>query len=619
MAAAWTQVGDVLVVNGRIRAGQLAREVGHALQIRHLDPPAAPPATVQRTPGGPSALISRAAVVDRSTLAARLATADPVAGRSMRLTAPAHARVTALTTVPAGLGPVPAGLAPAAPVRESVGFTVAASQIATAPVSPTMRRLTRPGARLVRTLFTPDQPPPDGLLVRMGADVDPVTAAPPKAAPVGLVTAAALDALLHPGAGGLDPVDRLPTSADFVLRDLDDPVRPTPGGPDSAEATRFKAALRELYQGMSTAISVGKARVRLPLNVVDTTASVLDALRSDQTVPKTLLGAVALPERLQPFAEGFIEAMAYPVFDLPTLRPLLDLGPDAFVPNLDLLPANSITLLENNREFIEAYLAGLNHEMARELLWREYPTDQRGTPFRQFWDPRVALPQPEETAEDRRERLYDIPPMHRWPLNARLGDNDQRGAKDDLVLVVRGELLKKYPTTAVYAQRAVRRGDGARVPVDLTDGMVPPPELVRLPRYEAKVEPDLYLLGFDLSADEARGTATDPGWFFVLKERPGDPRFGVDEGPATRVEVWNDLTWDDVDPQRRGFLALDAGTAVPLATFDGSDDDREKKEQRGEDENLPLWYSGLSSADLAYILFQVPVMVAVHAQEMLPR
>jgi hypothetical protein len=34
--------------------------------------------------------------------------------------------------------------------------------------------------------------------------------------------------------------------------------------------------------------------------------------------------------------------------------------------------------------------------------------------------------------------------------------------------------------------------------------------------------------------------------------------------------------------------------------------------------SLPLWYSGLSSADIAYMLFQAPVLMAVHAQEMLP-
>jgi hypothetical protein len=82
--------------------------------------------------------------------------------------------------------------------------------------------------------------------------------------------------------------------------------------------------------------------------------------------------------------------------------------------------------------------------------------------------------------------------------------------------------------------------------------------------------------------------------------------------------VWNDLTWSDVDPAGRGFLVLDPNVTVSLAGFDGSDD-LDKRDQRTEDETLPRWFAGLSSADLAYLLFQVPVMVAVHAKEMVPR
>ncbi len=37
---------------------------------------------------------------------------------------------------------------------------------------------------------------------------------------------------------------------------------------------------------------------------------------------------------------------------------------------------------------IEWFRRYLNHEMSRELLWREFPTDQRGTYSSQFWDPR---------------------------------------------------------------------------------------------------------------------------------------------------------------------------------------------------------------------------------------
>ncbi len=496
-----------------------------------------------------------------------------------------------------------------------------------------MRRITRPGSRLMRTLpFTGQSAA--ALLSRMDAPVDPVVAAPVKVTPGALVTPEDLAATLHPTQPpGADPVDSLPRSPDFVLRAIGDPAAPHPGTSDSAEAQRFKAALRELHQGFDAGVAAGHVKPAPPLDLVETTTSVLSGLRADETVPRALLeGSVSLPERLRPFAAAFIEAMAYPVFDVPTYRTLLDVSVDSLVPNLSLLPPNSITLLANNREFIESFLVGLNHEMARELLWREYPTDQRGTPFRQFWDPVATLPVPNETAGQRRERGYDIPPIHEWPPATRLGDNENRQPddprpggpqRDDLVLVVRGELLKKYPTAAIYAQRAQFPGNDPSLPrelVDLPIDGLPSPEQVRLPRYEAKVEPDIYLLGFDLDADEALGTpGVDPGWFFVLKERPGDPRFGVDDGPPTHVEVWNDLTWDDVDPGRSGFLELDPAVQVALGDFDHSGDDREKEDQRAEDENLPLWFSGLGSADLAYILFQVPVMVAVHAQEMLPR
>ena len=624
MAAAWAQVGDVLVANGRIRAAQLAREVGQVLQAKHLDPPTGPAGAGL---AANAANTARAASSAKATGRGRIASAvGPRSGRALTLTAPAHSRVTT------SAGPTPSARLiadPAEPgdpaVRVAVGFRVGSSQVTSTPVSPAMRRITRPGSRLMRTLpFNGTKA--DGLLSRMDDPVAPVTAAPVKITPGALVTPADVTTALHPDRRpDADPVDVLPHSPDFVLRALDDPLAPHPGAFDSPEATRFKGALRELHEGFDAGAAVARTRPQPALDLVTTTASALTGLRADATVPRALLeGSVSLPERLQPFAVQFIEAMAYPVFDLPTFQPLLDLSVDAFVPNLSVLPANSLTLLENNREFIESYLVGLNHELARELLWREYPTDQRGTPFRQFWDPVAALTAPDETLEQRRERGYDIPPIHRWPLTAQLGENLGRG--DDLVLVVRGELLKKYPTTAIYAHRAEwppgadGRPDPAqqRRPVELPVTGLPSADQVRLPRYEAKVEPDIYLLGFDLTAEQAVGGPGDPGWFFVLKERPGDPRFGVDEGLPVPVEVWNDLTWADVDPAGRGFLELDPAVTVPLVGLDHTDD-AEKRDQRAEDENLPLWYAGLSSADLAYLLFQVPVMVAVHAQEMVSR
>ncbi|GAA3169575.1 hypothetical protein [Nonomuraea salmonea] len=55
-----------------------------------------------------------------------------------------------------------------------------------------------------------------------------------------------------------------------------------------------------------------------------------------------------------------------------------------------------------------------------------------------------------------------------------------------------------------------------------------------------------------------------------------------------------------------------------LQEFDDPVADEEKRLQHVEDLSLPLWHGALSSADVAYILFQAPVLMAVHAQEMLP-
>ncbi|MCE3555573.1 hypothetical protein LWC33_29530 [Pseudonocardia sp. RS11V-5] len=608
MAAAWAQVGDVLAANARIRAAQLAREVGHVLQTKHIDTP------VQAGP-------------------VRAAAATAGFGRALRLTAPVHPRLT----TPAA--PTVAGRADAPPAESvTVAFRVGESRVGSAPVSAAMRRIARPGARLMRTLPFTDQQPPDALLSRMDATSGEVTAAPPKTTPPGVVTTDQLDAALHhtpdaapAPASGHGAIDDLPTSSDFILTLPGDPRVPTPGGPDSPEAVRFKVALRDLYDGRAAAELGGQVDARPPLDVSDATGSLLDGLRSDQTVPKTLLATVSLPDRLQPFAQRFMEAMAYPVIDLPMYQALLNLSVDTFVPNLTALPPNTITLLETNQEFIEAFLVGLNYEFARELLWREYPTDQRGTPFRQFWDPRTVLPVAGETEAQRRERLYDIRPIHTWPASAELGknDNDEAGGpqQDDLVLVIKGELLKKFPTAAIYAQRARWDPDNAhpnpdleRVPVDLLDENHPSAEEIRLPLYEAKVEPDITLLGFNLTAGKAKGDGPggDPGWFFVIKERPGDPRFGLDAGPAVPVETWNDLSWPNVDPDNRGFIELGGATpTVPLLPLDDPVADEEKSQQHDEDVALPSWHGGLSSADLAYVLFQAPVLMAVHAQEML--
>ncbi|RJQ81200.1 hypothetical protein D5S17_05505 [Pseudonocardiaceae bacterium YIM PH 21723] len=563
MAAAWNQLGDVQRANARIRAAQLAREIGNRLQDKHFPSPAPVPALAT---DGPPPLAS---------------------ARALILAAPATARVVERK---------PATRDAEVTEQLAVGYKVARSRVAAAPVSPAMRRITRPGSRLMRTLRFPAGEA-DRLVSRI--DEGQISAAGQPATPAGLLTVGRFAA-----------------------------------PPEVAGSERYLQALRQLDEHWSTAAAAAVDE-RPKLGITEATGDMMAGLDAEKTMVATLLDAMNLPDRLKPSGE-LTEVMAYPAFDMPMYRDLLTMSVDTFVPNLGLLPPNSITLLENNRKFIESYLIGLNHEMARELLWREYPTDSRGTPFRQFWDPRAVLPVPNETPAQRRERLYDIKPLHQVPKTALLGENDNRqqapvpgeDQKNDLVLVIRGELLKKYPTAAIYAHKAVwpRNRDGSedksgeRVLAEFPPNLPPPPELVKLPIYEAKVEPDIYLLGFDLDADSARGQHGDLGWFFVIKERPGDPRFGLDDdqpGVETRVEVWNDLTWGKVDPSGHRFIEFDQGVRVGLDDFNHDEDDQEKTEQRADDVQITAWEPTVSSADVAYILFQAPVLVAVHAQEML--
>jgi hypothetical protein len=291
-------------------------------------------------------------------------------------------------------------------------------------------------------------------------------------------------------------------------------------------------------------------------------------------------------------------------------------------------------LLETNQKFIEAYMVGLNHEFARELLWREYPTDQRGSCFRQFWDVSSFLASAPDD-EALREKLRDIPPLDRWPRASKLGDHDARERpgdnEEEVVLVIRGDLLKRYPNAVIYAQAAEwqRKPDGSidrskeRTPVAIApaEESNPPRSKLRTPLYEAKIDPDIYFFGFDLTVPVAQGGTgennTDPpGWFFVIKERPGEPRFGFDETSQAELVVWNDLGWDDVDMSGAFVKPMRAAPlAMPGVTPPG---ESEKEEQRLEDVHVP-WDANVSAAELAYILYQAPVMVALHAAEMLPK
>jgi hypothetical protein len=318
------------------------------------------------------------------------------------------------------------------------------------------------------------------------------------------------------------------------------------------------------------------------------------------------------------------------------------MGADYLLPNLHLIPPDSITLLENNQKFIECYMIGLNHEFGRELLWREYPTDQRGSYFRQFWDV-SAYYDPAATDPDAlKEKLRDIPQIHRWGLTSALGTHDNReepsaAQEEEVVLTIRGELLKKYPNAVVYAHRAewqMKNGkidlQRERTLVQFTpaEDLAPPRSKVKTPLYQARASEDVYLFGFDLTVETARGGLGDQpgdedraGWFFVIKERPGEPRFGLDEGNGSQPpQIWSDFAWGHAAPGAAPGAHLTLANTIALIEPNDTTQAEftARKEQWGEDKQV-RWGPTTDAAEVAYVLYQSPVLVAVHAAEMLAK
>lgn len=652
MAAAWKQVGDVLEANRRRRRFHFSQQISFVWHAQQFMP---------------------------------LATARP--GRALMMTAPVHARVLS--------GDM------------TMATRIAAGRVTGVLVAPAMRRLTRPGGRLMRTLSFNNRVRADNLIERVNQGE--VVTASPKQTPPGVVTIAdvaaggvpanippwlvdwlrglawhfflplllalllALLALLlgvglpvavtlllagaaltvffalqrkriHAADSLLEEnqtpaaVDALPASSDFTVTRADaGSATVTLGGTDSAEAERFKVALKDVglvFQASAAADAVGEnGPVRATLDLPAMATATLRAIDPALTVTRLANATLRIPPRIRAqLPEVFIDAMAYPVFDVPMYAPLRDLSSELLIPNVNRIENNCVTLLETNQKFIEAYMVGLNHEFGRELLWREYPTDQRGSYFRQFWDVSSFLAaQPDDEAL--REKLRDIPPLDRWSLRSALGDHDARERpgdnEEEVVLVIRGELLKRYPNAVIYAQQAQWQMKNGQIDVKQERNLVeltaaeeadPPRAKIRTPLYQAKLEPDIYFFGFDLTVPAARGGAgtqpNDPaGWFFVIKERPGEPRFGFDDTSSPDIVVYNDLGWDRV-PQAGGFIKPVGGNApaIPNASPAG---EAEKEPQRRDDAQV-RWDDNISSAEMAYILYQAPVMVAIHAAEMLP-
>jgi hypothetical protein len=318
-------------------------------------------------------------------------------------------------------------------------------------------------------------------------------------------------------------------------------------------------------------VDAGRDRIHVP------TLGLIAKLDPKVTVQARVMGRLKggsgrVPKWLRTdwFDDGRVEpVMACPRFNEPMYEPLYRYDREWLVPGLGLIAKPDMaTLLVTNNRFIEAYLVGLNHEMGRELLWREFPTDQRGTCFSSFW-----TGSPELAAD-----MHEIP----WRTGA-LGSHVDHALEGQLVFLVRGDLIRRYP--GVVAHAALQAGVDNGIPVFAAASPVRTLFHVVLP-------PNVLLAGFSMT--RARIDTAGEKWWFTLSENPTEPRFGLDpsrEGGRTR----DNLIWADFGLNQPGQF-LDAVQHTGLVC-DGV-----------------RW--GDTSASVAYLLFQLPARAAFFAQTM---
>ena len=292
--------------------------------------------------------------------------------------------------------------------------------------------------------------------------------------------------------------------------------------------------------------------------------------------------------------------MWYPKFHIPMYQYLRDRSPDLLLAGLNHVPQNTVALLKTNTRFMEAFMLGLNHEMAAELRWRKFPTDMRGSYFTKFWDTtshsiseadrrlfhnssiaKILLEKinvlgvnnlnevvafydlPAQNISDKNReaiQLYeialekwllvrpdqkDIHPIGTWSNNKRLGThslqtNIENGASNDkvnqVVLLIRSELLQKAPSTLIYLAPKIGSKENP------------------LPNYSNKSFPifegdfsDVAFLGFKIKASELEQ------YFLVFEEPMTHTSFGLDEkSPAGETSNVSWQHFENLDAE--GYL-----------------------------------------------------------------
>jgi hypothetical protein len=502
---------------------------------------------------------------------------------------------------------------------------IKASNLPNNSINPVFLKMARPSGPVMKRINAVSTTPASSSSVMKGFNNSTVVIAAPYVKPVTVSYAPpSLQTTMT-----VSTVQNLPVLSNFNLVKPGTYYTVVSSGSNTNHANQFKQALTTFYTNVQNIPAPASPKPELNWN------SFVGIIKEKLNPDTTFLN---LANNLFDYYKGSTTPSALPNLELIMAAPIIpismaeamaDISPDFLMPGIGKLEQNGAYMLNMNQKIVEAYLAGANYEMNRELLWREYPTDQRGTPLRHFWGTKNVGA---TTFIDSDEKNMDIKPIHSWktvingiiyPKN--LGDNTNRTASGMVVLAIRGELLKKFPNTNIYMQKAtwnVLNGNGDITSTLLAAGKprnIAPASIttIKKPLFFSQINPDLYFVGFEITATDAKGSSTpnttNPGWFVCFEERAGEIVFGADETDLSKISdpyfnVKRDI--DDWDSLQWGHLYNSKIDSEPkfinIATI---------SQIKSNKEPDIIWAS--NSSDMAYTLFQKPSRVFIHSNDML--
>jgi hypothetical protein len=588
VASTWEQLGEIRKANQLLRQAQLARQVSLSMNARHLQTVSGDGVYLQMTApmqgrvrialNGVTATVrghldsSRVPDGAVSPAMRKLVRPRGALGRNLNVTGPSQIvdrlnlpATDAKSLVVVGPAPTPAGMV----ALDDVSPTVQVSAMSSAALHAASTGWTSVVAASPSAPVAPANPvTPAAPVDRDPAAHDDTTSAADATAGTNVTANLKLSDdpnapdILKAGHTNLPPPIELPSNQ-AELTKMADNFR--------TAATSISGYLNATPQPVRPdAPPVGGSPALAPVR-----AQLVTKLDPENTIRTRIGVRVPLGSRTDPLQPLSIS----PKFPQPMYAALAELSAEWMLPGVSTVLMNSAVLLETNSKFVEAFMVGLNEELARELLWRECPADSKGTYFQTFWGATVnGAP------------VQDIPPIASFDPNGHLGDHmADHSSGGSLVLLIRSKLFSRYPNALVSAMPAVWSSDGKTRSLGTTR---------QWPIFRGAISTDIIFFGFNI--DDPKGdnnpATNKPGWYFVIEEHVTEPRFGLEpDKPNAPENIWNDLSWVDFPPDQN---FLNPAATVPTPS--------------GE---TIAW--GQNAAALAYILMRRPVRVALHGQAML--